>query len=288
VVEPLLSERLERDASLAQAFRDAWDRAVSTWPAVELGREELLAYLDERVAAEQDLDAVCVEDLFLACACALGRKGAIEAFDRAFAGDLDAAVRGAPEASLSAADLRQALHEKLFTRAAESPPKIAEYSGKGSLRAWVKVAALRMRIDAERSRKARREMHDADLDMLAALPDAQGNPELLHMRAHYREVFQKALATAFERLEPKQRNLLRQKVTHRLGHTELAALHHVHDATIKRWLGAIREKLLEETRREVQHALGLREQELESVMRMLGSHLDISVQRYLETHSDPE
>jgi RNA polymerase sigma-70 factor (ECF subfamily) len=275
-----LSQRMERDPALAARMREAVDRAAAAWPGVALDRSQLYAWLDDR--ADEEPEALRVDDLYLACACALRCKGAIEAFETAFAAEIEAAVRRAP--ALSAADLRQALHEKLFTGGPDTPPKIAEYSGRGPLRAWVKVAALRMRIDAERSRKARREIHEADADMLAGLPDARDNPELLHMRVHYREAFQSALGVAFGKLTAKQRNLLRQKTLHRLGHAELAALHHVHDATIKRWLGAIREQLLTETRREVQRALGLGDQELESVMRLLQSHLDVSVQRYLETH----
>jgi RNA polymerase sigma-70 factor (ECF subfamily) len=276
-----LSARLASDAALAEAFDAAHASAARAWPALQVGRDELLAYLDERVNPDEGIERLRVDDLYLACACAAGRREAIDAFLSAYGAELEAAVQRMPE---GAADLQQALREKLFSGAA---PKIGDYAGRGSLRSWVRVTALRMRIDAERSRKARRELNDGDADVLAALPDGRDNPELSHMRLHYRDAFERALAQAFAGLTPKQRNLLRHKLVQQLRHDQLGELYKVHERTIKRWLAEARELLLRETRAALGTILGIHSAEIDSVMRFLQSDLDVSVQRYLGAEEDP-
>jgi RNA polymerase sigma-70 factor (ECF subfamily) len=278
-----LSARLATEPALAEAFDAAYGRAVQAWPAVRVTRDELLAYLDQRVPADESFVELRVEDLYLACGCAAGNRQAIDAFIATFGGELEAAGQRMPEGVITPADLQQALREKLFTGAA---PKIGDYAGRGSLKSWVRVTALRMRIDAERSRKARREIHEGNANVLAALPDARDNPELAHMRTHYKDAFERALAEAFGSLTAKQRNLLRHKLVHQLRHDQLAELYRVHERTIKRWLADARELLLAQTRDALATILGIHSAEVDSVMRFLQSDLDVSVQRYLETRDE--
>jgi RNA polymerase sigma-70 factor (ECF subfamily) len=264
-------------------FDAAFAHAKAAWPDVEVDRDELAAYVEQRAAPDDDLARLRIDDLYLACACVRGQPRAIEAFMASYGVELEAAVQRMPEGAVTPADLHQALREKLFTGAV---PKISDYSGRGSLRSWVRVTALRMRIDAERSRKARREVHEGDAHVLAALPDARDNPELLHMRVHYRDAFERALAEAFASLSPKQRNLLRHKLVNQLRHDQIAELYRVHQRTIKRWLADARQLLLEETRKAMGTLLGIHSAEVDSVMRFLQSDLDVSVQHYLETHQE--
>ena len=56
----------------------------------------------------------------------------------------------------------------------------------------------------------------------------------------------------------------------------LGALYKVHRATAARWLGRAREQLLSNTRGALSEQLGLADDELSSVMRLIHSRLEVS------------
>jgi RNA polymerase sigma-70 factor, ECF subfamily len=76
-------------------------------------------------------------------------------------------------------ELQQMLREKLFLPRAELPPKIAEYSGRGDLRNWVRVVISRTLVDLARGRREVPVQDEVMVD-LAAGPLA--DPELEHLK----------------------------------------------------------------------------------------------------------
>jgi RNA polymerase sigma-70 factor, ECF subfamily len=263
--------------SLRSDLEERLEAARRRWPEIEIDRERFVAHLAAVDAAHEAGD-LHVEDLYLAFACAAGSDAAIAIFEKEHAIDIAAALRRIDLRGISHDDLRQGLRAKLFT-AVGGPPKIAEYRGRGKLRNWVRVTMLRMRIDAERARKvepAEAGGTEPELDRFVG----EADPELGHLKAHYRQAFRQALAEAFGRLEPRQRTLLRQRHVEALSTGQLAALHDVHRATLKRWLAQAREQLLADTKTALARQIG-RGTELDSVVRLIQSNFDVSVARML-------
>jgi RNA polymerase sigma-70 factor (ECF subfamily) len=101
------------------------------------------------------------------------------------------------------------------------------------------------------------------------------------MKARYQAAFRAAFEDAVRRLEPRDRNLLRLHHLDAVTLDQLAAMYGVHRATAVRWLSDVRRRLLADTRRSLRAALGVAEDELDSVMALIESRLDVSVRRLL-------
>ena len=267
------------------ALRAAFDQARARFRGIDVSFETYAGHVTAR-SDGTPLSGMCTDDLYLACACAAGSESALVAFENELGGDIARALHRVDAHHMQAEDLRQALRERLFVGAGDEAPKIAEYSGRGSLRKWVRVTVLRMRIDAERRRQARPDI-PGDSGRSLDIPALEDDPELALMKLRCRDALREVLPLAFRSLTPKERNLLRQRLEHGLKTGEIATLYQVHRATLKRWLAAARERLLAETRRLMAERIGVSGDEFESVMRLVQSNLDMSVRRMLDaTGSD--
>ena len=264
-------------------LRARLDAARQAWPGLALSDADFAESLRARVAAGVDPQAglapLCSDDLYLACACARGETAAIAAFQRSYAGELAAAFARLAIGGSDPEDLRQQLLARLFVAVDGRPPRIAEYSGQGSLRAWLKVVALRLRIDLERRKRDRRD-NFTDAERLADV-GVGDDPELAHLKQHYRAEFRAAFTAALALLTAEQRALLRLQAVEGLSATDIARIYKVHRATGKRWLAEARERLVAETGRLLAEQLGGRGVALASIVRLIRSDLNVSLCRGL-------
>lgn len=256
-------ERDERLAGLMAAARGAW-------PGVEVGEEVFADYLATRHAA----GSPHASDLYLACACARGDQVAIAAFLREMVPHIEAAVLGLGADPAQVDEVRAQLCDALLVG---SSPGIASYAGRGQLRSWVRSIAVRMGM---RQLGRTRAAAGGD-DVLASLAAEADDPEIEHLKARYGAAFRAAFADALAALTARQRNLLRQHYLDELTVDQLGALYRVHRATAARWVAAAREALFDDTRRRMIEALGLAPTEYDSLLRLLHSQLDLSIQRHL-------
>ena len=143
---------------------------------------------------------------------------------------------------------------------------------------WVRVVAARE--TARFLPRARREIA-ADEEEFATLIGADDDPEIGYLKRLYRHEFKRAFQAAIEQLDDLGRLILRQHVLDGLGIDELAGLHGVHRATAARWIQSAREAVLAGTQRELIRRLQLSRSELVSIMRLIGSQLDVSLPRLL-------
>jgi len=257
--------------------------ARQAWPGLAFGDADFADFLRARVADGVDpqvgLEPLCSDDLYLAGACARGETAAIAAFQRSYAGELAAAFARLAIGGSDPEDLRQQLLARLFVAVDGRPPRIAEYSGQGSLRAWLKVVALRLRIDLERRKRDRRD-NFTDAERLADV-GVGDDPELAHLKQHYRAEFRAAFTAALALLTAEQRALLRLQAVEGLSATDIARIYKVHRATGKRWLAEARERLVAETGRLLAEQLGGRGVALASIVRLIRSDLNVSLCRGL-------
>jgi RNA polymerase sigma-70 factor (ECF subfamily) len=254
-------------------------RAEATWPGVRVAHERFARFLAERLDDDvvSSLAALETDDLYLACGCIDRAPAAVHAFEHACMPVIDRAIASTGATEVETADLRQIVRLRLLVptaaAAGDSPPRLASYSGEGSLAAWVRVIATR-----EASRlltRERREVATDDDHMLGMLTPSD-DPEIGYFKRLYRAEFKSAFQAAVGSLSARDRLLLQQHLVDGLGIDQLAAFHQVHRATTARWLGAARREVLDRTRSELIRRLQLSHDELDSIMRLISSRLDVS------------
>jgi RNA polymerase sigma-70 factor (ECF subfamily) len=274
------------DSDDPKALDDVLTRAIAAararWPTVQLSAHDFVTYLAARIGAgeapSEQLASRHLEDLYLAFGCSIGDAAAIAAFDQAVLRDLPRALRRGDLDQAHLDDTRQQVATKLLARTTAAPPAIAQYAGRGSLRGWVRVIAIR-----ESGRLLQGQAHERPAGD-DALFDAVAHgvvPSQSLLKEAYRQSFKRAFEESLAALSIHDRLLLRQHFLDGLGIDRLAAVHDVHRATAARWIAKLVERLLADTRARLETSLGIQNEELDSVLRLIQSCLDASIGRAL-------
>jgi len=280
-----LDTRRERERSLLQPGTALNERFVAAvrearrrWPKVHLESERLARHVAGVSAGSAPdeafgLDALELCDLYLACACALGVPAALAAFEREYLAGLRTFVRDIDSTPTRLDELRQLLRERLLVSSDGRPARISRYGGRGSLKAWVQVAAQRLALSSLRGRTPETLVADA------ALADQLGGPdaELGALRRRYADAFGRALRTALDGATARERLLLRLHLVEGMSLTRIAAAYAVSQSTVSRWLQSARDDIRDRLQRELEQTLRLNSQELASMARLVQSQLDISL-----------
>jgi len=263
---------------MAGSLLDQIAEARAAWPALAIAPERFTAFL----ASRDPTGELHVSDLYVVCGCVDQLPAAIIAFDQMCLPVIDRAVTSAGATPAEVADLRQVVRARLLVPPAsdsgEEPPRITSYTGRGSLGSWVRVVATR---EAQRLLARERRTVAADDDAIAGMIGPDDDPELGYLKRVYRAEFKAAFSDAIAALADRDRLLLQQNALDGLSIDHLATFHKVHRATAARWLEAARKAVLDGTRKKLIDRLQLGRDELESVMRLIASQLDVSLPRLL-------
>src|SRR5690242_20589081 len=95
---------------------------------------------------DQDAGDLHRDDLIWAAALARGDRAALDRYEREIAPIVAAQLAGRGHSADEIDELQQVLRERMFVAAAGAAPVIASYAGRGPLRAWVLVTAIREAI----------------------------------------------------------------------------------------------------------------------------------------------
>jgi RNA polymerase sigma-70 factor (ECF subfamily) len=254
-------------------------------PSLSVGAEEFVVYLAERLPLEAtSIDALRqlrVDDLYLACACARGDSTAISLFDATYIAGLGAVAPR--QATITVGEVQQAVRAKLLLGEEGARPKIAEYSGRADLSSWVRVVAVRTALNLARGK--RREVPLDEEELLATGAESD-NAEIQHLKTLYRGEFRDAFRQALLALSVRDRNMLRQHYVDGVAMERIGAMYQLHRVTIVRRMKDAREELARETRRRLRDKLRVSRGELDSIMRLIGSHLDLSLRLYFREGDD--
>jgi len=281
-----LGRPLPDDGNAAHADQVVADHvacARAAWPDVTLDEHTFTVFLLERVAADAaSLDAglaqLRVEELSLTCACAHGDVTAIRRLERDFFHNVDTALARLGRTGSERDEAKQALREKLFVG---QPPKIASYSGLGGLGRWLWVTTVR---DAVRSgRRDRNERPLPEEPDLQQLPSLAHDPEIEYIKKLYQDQFGSAFAEAMRALSAADRNLLRYHFLDGLSIDEIGAIYRIHRATAARRLTKVRELLMAGTRGALIARLQVDDGQVQSIIRLIRSQLDLSIRRHLSS-----
>ena len=270
---------LQPGPALEAALGNALSVARAAWPELSIGEDAYLPYLAVRMEEPDDLERLKVEDLYAACACVRKDPRAISGIEARYFGDVDAALRkmNLPNAKID--DVKQSIRRQLFVGEDGQPPRIAPSNGRGELRGWLRVTAVRGALKV--IRKEKRETVASD-DAIFEAGTSGADPELAYIKEVFRDKFRAAFQAALDGLDDRDKTLLRQHVVDGLSIDDLAALHQVHRATAARWLAKGKETLLERTRKTFMQHARISRGECDSILRMVQSQLDQTIRRRLE------
>ncbi|HSZ81456.1 MAG TPA: sigma-70 family RNA polymerase sigma factor [Polyangia bacterium] len=279
------------DEQLAHRL-DGWvARGRAAHPSLRLDEASFAGHLG-RVAARQPsegpaLEALLIEDLFLAAACTLGVAGAAESFEARCGDRLRAAVASATKSEDERREIEQRLRHLLLVGSATEAPKITGYGGQAPLDRWVAVVAQRQVVTAIRAEQAERRARAgaANEATAAALPL---HPEIAILKVKYRAAFEAAMTAALGTLEERDRLILRLHLVSGLSVAQVGQMYGVSQSTASRWLAEAREKVQSEMIARLREASGLATSDIQSLVKLVASQLDLDMSRLLPAAQAPK
>jgi len=258
---------------------EAAERAT---PGVSVDSAEFAATLQARLAAapdpERELQALHVEDLYLAWALARGDRAAFARFERDFVALLRVQIKGVAAES---GELEQQVRTRLFVPAAGQAARITQYSGKGPLGGWLRMLATRCLLDLRRARHGQQAAPELDS------PHVPTDPELDYLKLRYAADFKIALESALAQLDARQVTLLKLSFIEQLSASAIGVMYGVSSRTVQRWLVDLRDAVRVSTRQVLQSRIAISPSELESLLGLVDSQLSLSLHRVLGEPPNP-
>jgi RNA polymerase sigma-70 factor (ECF subfamily) len=264
------------DAELEEALATLCARARAKFPTFSIGDDDFVAHLAKCGAepiADPATGSLHIEDLYLAFACLSGDERAIEQLVAAQGAVLTGKVKRIDPSPSFADEVLQKFWDSSLVGTISNPPRIAKYSGRGPLEAWLGVSvqreALMIRRRERAEDRARRFGHDGDA--LAS------DPELALIRESHRAQFQLAARDALASLEDRDRMIFRLHLVDGVTIEQIARGYGVSHSTVSRWFAAARSKVIAAVEAAIRSELQLSPAEFESLKRVVLSDVHLSL-----------
>jgi RNA polymerase sigma-70 factor (ECF subfamily) len=267
------------EASLSQAVAEA--RGI--WPAIRVADDTFLRQLARGVCAEADTDVVAairgvhVGDLYLACGCLEQDPRALAALESHFLSKISQQL-GRSEGGVGTAEILQDLRTRILLPREDGPPRIDSYHGRGPLLGWLRVAAARVAMDQLRARRPESSHSNDDSSLRSQALD----PEMALLKRSYRKEFEEAFAETLTGLSPRDANVLRLYYLEGVSAQQIGAMYGVAARSIQLWIARSRRVILRRTRRLLAERLRLSTSQLEALMSLVQSQLDVSIHGLLK------
>jgi RNA polymerase sigma-70 factor len=252
--------------------------------------------------AREFLEQIQADDLFLALACAAGNERAWWEFDQQHRSYLERVARHLAKTEMDAQEVIDHLYFELYGSRivdGERVSKFSTYSGKGSLRGWLRTVIWHSLVDRHRSSHDEVSLDEmtenigegaAHANFAEAVPDGE-DLMIDHLtRERYRKATVSAIDKAFASLDEHEKLLLLYYHVENLKLREIARMventssplrgwfqrksssrekdpsSRIHESTIMRWLEKSYAKVLQTFRSDLQDNQGLRSEEIEICM----------------------
>ena len=268
---------------LDAALQRLWTLGRAQFPSFSIDDKVLLTLLVACLPPQADwpedltlwLDGRNPVDLYLAAACLSRDEAAIAYLER------EHIAKQFPP--ISRPEMRSELLQRVRIKllgATGLKPALATYKGRSPLDSFLRVVVRNIERDMHDSQPPTVPLDDTP-EIAAQFESPTENVELGYLKTTYRAEFRRCLEQAVRQLEPQQRNLLRMSLVHRMTTTEIGQQLGVNQSTISRWLSAIQQELGQTTQQCMRERLNLNREEYESLMRVIRSRLDASMERWL-------
>jgi RNA polymerase sigma-70 factor (ECF subfamily) len=245
-----------------------------------VGEAELVRSLRRGGLPDSEWGALDLDGLVLASACLAGRPEALAALD----GELlppvarSLARRAAPD---DVQEAMQALRARLLLGPAGAAPKLAQYTGRGPLGAFLRIAAANV-LSNLRPSHPQAEATEA-LDTVPDGLDLEARLARADQQHHFRACFREAVL----QLTPRERHLLRLSLLDGLSIDAIAPMYAAHRATVARWLTSARERLSASTRALLSTRLSLPPEEVDHLLASVQNGFELSLSRALRDSAGP-
>lgn len=270
--------RFENWPTLRHQLMDALEQGQTAWPAVVLEPRAFAKFLAHRALPSDPPELPDhPADLYLAQACLLGDERALRLLESHHLSQLRFGRLGLSDDDAS--DVLQDLRTRLLVGSAERDPALASYMGTGPLFHWLRAVATRLALGRLRGRRPMANVEDLILEDTS-------DPLLAQLKERHREDFKAALHAVVAELPARDRMILRALVVDNRSVADVAKLYRVHRVTASRWIAGIRRALFVRTRDRLRASLKLSEGELASMIRMVESQMEMSLERILGSETD--
>ena len=246
---------------------------MKTHPGVRLPLE----VFERALAARVGVDERYAPDVYLAAAIEHRDSGALGWLQRHVHRSVQSLEGRVPGQLL--AETESSVLELVAVAAEGRPPRIREYAAKGPLVGWLQVIVVRMAQKRATAPATRAGDGELETSVLGDLEQSGAGLEVHVLRSKFHGALGGALRVAAAKLTERERSLLRLHYVDGVGLHELSRAYQVHRATISRWLLAARDSYLVATRDELSSRTGVAALEVDSLVRTLQSHVEVSLRR---------
>jgi RNA polymerase sigma-70 factor, ECF subfamily len=236
-------------------------------------RDDLARYLAETLHSENNSITLAAER-YLAFACARRAPQAIESFQSVYASAIDEGAGSVDRSAAFIDEVRQRVLELLFVDGPAGTPRILQYKGQGPLAAWLRIMAKRIALRLVSADRAERLVSD---EALASELADTCDQELVLLRTHYSKLFREALVVAIRSLPPRDRLLLQMNLVGGISTVRISKMYRVNQSTISRQLQRAANKTFDLVRERLREELGIVSEELESLLAIIRSHIDMTL-----------
>jgi RNA polymerase sigma-70 factor (ECF subfamily) len=267
-----------------RALEEGLDEGRRAWPGVEVPAATFQRHVADRLPEEDDplaaLGQLHLADLYLACACGRGDPRALAAFEERLMPQVRVHVARLDARPAFADEVQQLVRERLFVASPGKAPRIDGYQGRGPLGGWLRIAAIRVAHNLLRRDGSSDGAATALLDRLA---DAGPGPETSYVKRRYGRLLKEVVEEVLRALPADERTVLRLHLCDGLTVVAIGKLYRVHGATVTRWIARARQAVTEATRERLRRDLSLDARDLESLLALVQSRVDLTLSRILET-----
>jgi RNA polymerase sigma-70 factor (ECF subfamily) len=251
--------------------------AREAWPEITIDVARFASEIERRGTP---VEAVKGLDLYLAIACTDGNERAIEAVRKLLVAEVGFAASKTTATKEQLADVTGALSHVLFVDEEERPAALRSYSGRGDLKSYLRVIAMRELMKVVN--RGRKEVFAEDDDFIDRIVPPS-DPELSMLRERYRGDVDEAMKAALATLDERERALLRYAFVDGWNVDAVGKVYGVHRATAARWISAARESLGTRIREQLAARLRVDVDDVDSIVRLVQSRIDVSLDRVLKS-----
>jgi RNA polymerase sigma-70 factor (ECF subfamily) len=217
-----------------------------------------------------------LQDLALAHACALGRDTAWQQFVARFREPLTQSAISITGSVVMGHELADSLYAELFgltERGDQRRSPLAYYSGRGSLKGFLRATLVQRNVDQHR--RARREAPITEDDLPAPSTAPAPRPDVLVSLS-------RCLAAALGSLSPEERFLLSAWFLDRRTLLDISHILRVHEATVSRRLQRLTARLHKDLLKNLQLS-GMSKAAAEEALGTDPRDLDLNLRTFLQT-----
>lgn len=243
---------------------------------------------ESRKATGEFLSSLNADDLCLAAACAKGDDSAWEDFFRDYRSYLVSVARTMTQDAGAAEQLADSTFAELYGLRESGGTRVSKfsfYSGRGSLRGWLRAVVFQLSADHHRqSSRLVQTDEPEDMDRIAHAvekPERKANAQLEYVQERYRDGVAASLRRAIADLEPRERLLLAYYYYDEMTLREIGKLFEVHEATISRWLTKVQKRVRKLVEKALARDHRFNRREVAEAIELAAEQMDLTVGDYL-------